>query len=128
MINEIPEKYSNWNIDESIGKYFLKITDQLSQYINFSIKAQTLLYSDFGSYSLSQFKSDKESFYYLKQTDLSIMTNYIESRLGSRVSDSSALEFVTYVPSKQPLYIASNTQNRIFDKCFYYLIFKMNLF
>lgn len=33
------------------------------------------------------------------------MTNHIENRLGSRISDSSALEFVVYVPPKEPLYI-----------------------
>ncbi|CAF0806895.1 unnamed protein product [Brachionus calyciflorus] len=111
LINEIPEKYSNWNIDECIRSYFLKVTDQLSQFVNFSIKAQTLLYSDFGSYSLSSYKSDNDPFFYLKQTDLSIMTNYIESRLGSRISDSSAFEFVTYISAKQPLYVATNSQN-----------------
>ncbi len=48
-----------------------------------------------------------ENFYYLKPNDLSIMTNHIESRLGSRISDSSALEFVLYVPPKEPLFIRS---------------------
>lgn len=36
------------------------------------------------------------------------MTNHIENRLGSRISDSSALEFVVYVPTKEPLYIKSS--------------------
>jgi hypothetical protein len=83
-------------------------------FTSFKLKAQTLLYSDFSSYQLAKHSvdGDTEAFHYLKQTDLSIMTNFIEGRLGSRVSDSSALEFVTYLPSKQPLYIVSNLQKR----------------
>lgn len=111
FLNERPEIYSKWNIDETIEKYFSKISDQLSDFVNVSIKAQTLLYSDFASYQISQFKSDNESFYYIKPSDLSIMTNFIESRLGSKISDSSALEFITYLPNKEPLYIAKNLQN-----------------
>lgn len=118
LLNENPEMYSKWNIDECIEKYFSKITDQLSNFVNFSIKAQILLYSDFGSYPVSHFKSENESFYYLKQTDLSIMTNFIESRLGSKISDSSALQFVTYLPNKQSLYIAKNLQNGFFNCTF----------
>ncbi len=56
-------------------------------------------------------KADHDSFYYIKTTDVPIMTINIESRLGSRISDSSAIEFVTYIPSKQPLYILVDPQN-----------------
>ncbi|RNA16532.1 GPI transamidase component PIG-S-like [Brachionus plicatilis] len=110
-LNERPEVYSKWNVDECVEKYFSKISDKLSDFIKISIKAQTLLYSDFGSYTLSYSKLENESFYYLRQSDLSIMTNFIESRLGAKISDSSALEFVTYLPNKEPLYIAKNLQN-----------------
>ena len=41
------------------------------------------------------------------------MTNHIENRLGSRISDSSALEFVTYIPSKQPMYIVSEGESKV---------------
>ena len=72
-----------------------------------------LLYSEFDSYKfILNHKTDKETFYYIKQTDVPIMTNNIESRLGSRISDSSALEFVTYVSSKQPLFVISDPQKR----------------
>ena len=40
------------------------------------------------------------------------MTNVVESRLGARVSDSSALEFVAYVPAKQPLYVLDDDHER----------------
>lgn len=85
--------------------------NQFSTYTNFSIKSQVLLYSDFDSYKIN---AEKESgTFYLKPTDLSIMTNFIENRLGSRISDSSALEFVTYVPSKQPMYILDNENQKL---------------
>jgi hypothetical protein len=110
----------------------------LSDFAHFKLKAQTLLYSDFDSYQFQKLKSsqndEKDSwFYYLNLNDLSIMTNHIESRLGSRVADSSALEFVTYVPSKQPLYIVSNLDNRMNFTLFLKdikvcLIFQKNLF
>lgn len=63
--------------------------------------------------SKSQGAGDKA--YHIKPTDLSIMTNFIENRLGARVSDSSAFEFVSYIASKQPLYILSdNLQTNAF--------------
>ena len=40
------------------------------------------------------------------------MTNHIGTRLGSRISDSSALEFIVYVPTKSPMYIISDPKNR----------------
>ena len=33
------------------------------------------------------------------------MTNFIESRLGSQIQKSSTINFVTYIPTKQPLLI-----------------------
>lgn len=133
LINELPERFKTWNIDFCIGsmthpallklnlivvlclEYFQKIIDQLSLYTTFKLKAQTLLYSDFDSYQITQYTQPSEGgsqFYYLKTSDLSIMTNFMEGRLGARVSDSAALEFVTYLSSKQPLYIVSNVNNR----------------
>ena len=41
------------------------------------------------------------------------MTNFIENRLGSRISDSAALEFVTYVPSKQPMFILDKDNQKV---------------
>ncbi len=79
------------------------------------MKIQTLLYTEFDTYPTT-LENDKENeYYYLKQTDLAVMSNHIENRLGSRISDSSALEFVTYVHSKQlPLYIKANSEtNRL---------------
>ena len=94
--------------------------NQLLPYTKFSIKAQVLLFSEFESYqSILAKKNDHESFYYIRSNDIPIMTNYIESRLGSRISDSSAIEFVTYIPSKEPLFILSEEQSRM--KCFWNL-------
>lgn len=109
LINSKPESYLDWNINQSIEKYFERIVDQLKPYTNFSIKAQTLLYSDFDEYPVSASRdvATDQIYFYLKPTDLSIMTNHFENRLGSRISDSSALEFVVYVPSKGPLFIKS---------------------
>ncbi len=88
--------------------------NQLLPYTNFSIKSQVLLYSEFDTYqSILKNKNDQESFYYIRSNDIPIMTNYIESRLGSRISDSSAIEFVTYIPSKEPLFILSEPPGRI---------------
>ena len=90
-------------------EYFKKVINQLSAYTNFSIKSQVLLYSDFDTFKITSDKlADNTRAFFLKSSDLSIMTNYIENRLGSRISDSSALEFITYVPSKQPMYIKDN--------------------
>ena len=89
--------------------YFQPVIDQLAPFSNYSIKAQTLLFSDFDSYSVSIESSETTEYYYLKQTDLAVMTNHIENRLGSRISDSLGLEFVTYVHPKQlPLFIKTN--------------------
>lgn len=89
--------------------------NQFSAYTNFTIKSQVLLYSDFDSYKVNPEKESDTNIrgFYLKPSDLSIMTNFIENRLGSRISDSSALEFVTYVPSKQPMYILDNENQRL---------------
>jgi len=55
----------------------------------------------------------------LKSTDLAVMSNHVENRLGSRISDSSALEFVTYVHSKQlPLFIKANSEVKKFTSSF----------
>ena len=94
-------------------EYFKRIINQLSVYTNFSIKSQTLLYSDFDTYSVASKEVDGKKEYHLKTSDLSIMTNHIENRLGSRISDSSALEFVTYIPSKQPMYIVSENESKV---------------
>ena len=89
--------------------------DQFRTYTNFTIKSQVLLYSDFDSYKINTEKEMNlnERGFYLKPSDLSIMTNFIENRLGSRISDSSALEFVTYVPSKQPMFILDNENQKL---------------
>ena len=87
-------------------EYFKRLLKPLSSYVNFTIKAQTLLYSDLNSYKFQQ----KEKIFYVRSSDLSIITNHLENRLGSRISDSSAFEFVTYVPSKQPLVISSDSR------------------
>ena len=93
-------------------EYFKRLLKPLSSYVNFTIKAQTLLYSDLNSYKFQQ----KEKIFYVRSSDLSIITNHLENRLGSRISDSSAFEFVTYVPSKQPLVISSdNSLSRMID-------------
>ncbi len=63
-----------------------------------------------------------ENFFYLKPNDLSIMTNHIENRLGSRISDSSALEFVLYVPPKEPLFIKSEQTDGGFTKVRAFLV------
>jgi hypothetical protein len=39
------------------------------------------------------------------------MKNYIESRLGSQIQQSSTINFVTYVPPKQPLKILNADQS-----------------
>jgi len=113
LINSKPEVYSNWNIEYCIERYFEKILNQLSNYANFSLKAQTLLYSEFDSHPVAVTRSSSadEVFFYLKPSDLSIMTNHIGTRLGSRISDSSALEFIVYVPTKSPMYIISDPKN-----------------
>lgn len=82
-------------------------------YSNYSIKAQKLLYSDFDTHPAS-IQNDKDFEYYaIKQIDLSLMTNHIENRLGSRISDSLALEFVTYAHAKQlPLFIKSSSDDK----------------
>lgn len=129
MINDKPELVRDWDIDSSIEsknlilnyidlsirtysnctfmiEYFKRLLKPLSSYVNFTIKAQTLLYSDLNSYKFQQ----KEKIFYVRSSDLSIITNHLENRLGSRISDSSAFEFVTYVPSKQPLVISSDSR------------------
>lgn len=90
-----------------LKEYFQKIANQLRPFTNFTIKAQTLLYSDFDkhSFSVTRDENTNEPYFFIRQRDLSFMTNHIENRLGSRISDSSALEFVVYVPPKEPLYI-----------------------
>ena len=119
--------------------YFEKILNQLSNYANFSLKAQTLLYSEFDSHPVAVTRSSSadEVFFYLKPSDLSIMTNHIGTRLGSRISDSSALEFIVYVPTKSPMYIISDPKNRNclhfylnFLKCIncFYFTFSHDLF
>ena len=83
----------------------------MTPYSNYSIKSQTLLYSDFDSYSTSIENDNNVEYYSIKQADLAVMTNHIENRLGSRISDSSALEFVTYAHSKQlPLFIKTESR------------------
>lgn len=83
----------------------------MTPYSNYSIKSQTLLYSDFDSYSTSIENDNNVEYYSIKQADLAVMTNHIENRLGSRISDSSALEFVTYAHSKQlPLFIKTDSR------------------
>ena len=54
---------------------------------------------------------NNEPFFYIKPSDLSIMTNHIKNRLGSRISDSSALEFVLYAPPKSPLFIKTDQKD-----------------
>ena len=74
------------------------------------------MYSDFDSYKVISEKEggeDGKRAFFLKTSDLSIMTNFVENRLGSRISDSSAIEFVTYVPSKQPMYILDNDNQKV---------------
>lgn len=107
-------KHFNPNLD-----YFARLLSPLSAYLKFSIKAQILLYSDFNSYKFQQSTSNQsnEKSFFIRQSDLSIMTNHIENRLGSRISDASAFEFVTYVPSRQPLFVASNNGSK-FWFCF----------
>lgn len=86
----------------------------MSAYTNISIKSQNLFYSDFDQYSVAYKKTSGEStsgYYYLNPSDLSIMTNYIESRLGSQIQQSSTINFVTYVPPKQPLRIVNSDQS-----------------
>lgn len=104
LINEVPEKFpqSKWNIDFCIESYFQNIINQFANYTRFTLTTQVLLYSEFSSYT------NKKQSSLLSESDVPVMTNNIESRLGSRISDNSAIEFVTYVPSsKQPLYIMS---------------------
>lgn len=124
LINSKPEAHSDWNINHCIEKYFQKIVDQLEPYTNFSIKVQTLLYSDFDSYPMPMTRdnANNEAYYYLKPTDLSIMTNHFENRLGSRISDSSALEFVVYVPPKGPLFFKSKPNDVNSDKTNAFLV------
>lgn len=107
------EKYSTgWNIESALQKTFKVIIDQLSEYTSFKVEAQTLLYNDLHNYPGQSLKTaDNKQIFYLKPTDLSILTNQIESRIGTRISDSSALDFVLYVPYKQPLYILTNPPN-----------------
>jgi phosphatidylinositol glycan class S len=116
LVNEKPQVDIEAKIEHYIEKYFRRIIDQLEVYTNFSLKSQILLYSDFDSYRIpskvddhSQ-ESNSKRVFYLKPADLSQMTNAIESRLGSRISDASSLQFVTYIPSKQPMYIIDETQ------------------
>ncbi len=101
LVNEKPEVLDwNWNIE-----YFVE------SIINLNI----FNLSYFDSYKINAEKESGTAVreFYLKPTDLSIMTNFIENRLGSRISDSSALEFVTYVPSKQPMYILDNENQKL---------------
>lgn len=142
LLNERPDLVNGWSIEPSIQSnnntkklkifyfsffvvfkspiwrldYFKRLIEPLSTYVNFSIKAQTLLYSDFNAYNsklqaMSRSGGAGDKAYFIKSSDLSIMTNSIENRLGARVSDSAAFEFVTYVAAKQPLYILSETSN-----------------
>jgi hypothetical protein len=41
------------------------------------------------------------------------MTNFIESRLGSQIQQSSTINFVTYIPLKQPLRIQQSIDQKL---------------
>jgi GPI-anchor transamidase subunit S len=113
LINSKPEKIdSNWNIEQAIEDNFNPIIKQLSSYSNYSLKSQVLLYSDFDSHPVSSLKD----YYFIKSTDLNVMTNSLEKRLGSRISDGSAFEFVIYIPTKQPLFILRDNLDGVIEE------------
>lgn len=114
LVNSNPEVFGlDWNIKFLVEKTFDRIISQLAPYTQFTVKSQTLLYSDFDSYkpSVKKSKDNAVEYYYLKQSDLSIMTNHMENRLGSRITNSTLLNFVVYLPSSQPMFIVGDEQN-----------------
>jgi hypothetical protein len=83
--------------------------------VNIIIKTQELYYSDLeGHHSLIKLSNDKTQ-YFLSPKDLSQVTNIIESRVGSHQADASTINFITYLPTNQPLYIFNEETNAKFN-------------
>jgi hypothetical protein len=88
---------------------------QLSPYVSINTKSQQLFYSDLEKHQPLIKTSDDKTRYFLNSNDLSVVTNIIESRVGSHQTDSSTINFISYVPAKQPLYIVNEQTGRQLD-------------
>jgi hypothetical protein len=89
--------------------HFRPILNQLASYVDFTIKSQQLYYSEFDSYKFKSMLQNDKTVYTLDSSDLSQMTNMIETRIGSHGIQHSAINFVTYVPNRQPLRLETSS-------------------
>lgn len=83
----------------------------MAPYLDFTLKSQELFYSDFDSYKFKSILENGKTTYTLEPSDLSQMTNMIETRIGSQGLQNSVINFVTYIPNRQPLKLETSSNS-----------------
>ena len=110
-----PEKIlASWNASASISAYVHPFLKQLSHLTDISVKSQVVYLQKLNIKSQKHQIDQQRDVNLVRQKDLGLAINPVESQLSSHVSSNPRLNFLVYIPTvdQSPLHIAEDDKSK----------------
>ncbi len=110
-----PEKIQvSWNVPASIRAYVRPFLKQMSNLIDISVKSQVVYLQKLNIKSQKHRINKQRDVNLIRQKDLGLAINPVESQLSSHVSSNPRLNFLVYIPTvdQSPLHIAEDDKSK----------------